>query len=92
MSFVLHRTSVRPDAGGNRLTRELGQLFSQMDKTADSVTPTDFVQHFRTQFPQFATRNDRGQWQQQDADECITEIFSSLTRKLRGYLHPVDCI
>lgn len=39
--------------------------------------------YFRTQFPRFATRGEHGEWQQQDADECLTEILQTLRNELQ---------
>lgn len=71
----------------NRFVRDLGTLFSEMNTTSDSVNPVSFVQNFRTRFPEFATRNEQGAWEQQDAEECLTKLLS--TMKTEG-LNEVD--
>ncbi|KAF7307775.1 Ubiquitin carboxyl-terminal hydrolase [Mycena kentingensis (nom. inval.)] len=66
----------------------LGQLYSRMLQTTDTVTPTAFLSVLREVNPQFAER-DRGHshsglaaamigYAQQDADECLTTIVQAL--------------
>ena len=65
------------------LASNLGELFGNMDRSTDAVTPQKFVSYFRSHFPQFASRNEHNMWEQQDADECLTTIFNSLRRELK---------
>eukprot|EP00485_Elphidium_margaritaceum_P010751 CAMPEP_0202687880 /NCGR_PEP_ID=MMETSP1385-20130828/3451_1 /ASSEMBLY_ACC=CAM_ASM_000861 /TAXON_ID=933848 /ORGANISM="Elphidium margaritaceum" /LENGTH=510 /DNA_ID=CAMNT_0049342733 /DNA_START=32 /DNA_END=1564 /DNA_ORIENTATION=+ len=62
----------------NTMPSQLGQLMVHLDSHSDAVTPSQFVQYFRGAFPRFATRNEQGMWEQQDADEAYTEIVSAL--------------
>lgn len=50
----------------------------KLDSNSDAVVPQQFVQFFRGAFPRFASRNEHGIWEQQDADEAYTEILSAL--------------
>merc|ERR1719334_2845827 len=47
-------------------------------RTMHAVTPSEFVQYFRSAFHRFASRGENGMWEQQDADEAYTEILSAL--------------
>jgi len=65
------------------LASHLGKLFVDIDSGTDAVVPQDFVTYFRTQFPRFATRGEHGEWQQQDADECLTEVLQTLRTEMK---------
>lgn len=43
------------------------------------ITPLFFLHILHQTFPQFATRDERGQFQQQDANECFCEVLRVLT-------------
>jgi len=60
------------------MATKLGKLMTKLDSTSDAVMPQEFVQYFRRTFPRFASRNEHGIWEQQDADEAYTEILSAL--------------
>ena len=62
----------------NSMATKLGKLMTNLDSSSDPVMPQEFVQYFRSAFPRFASRNEHGIWEQQDADEAYTEIISSL--------------
>jgi len=62
----------------NSMSSQLGHLMLQLEQNSDSIVPQQFVQYFRTALPRFASRNDNGVWEQQDADEAYTEILSLL--------------
>ena len=62
----------------NSVAAKLGQLMIKLDSNSDAVVPQQFVQYFRGAFPRFASRNEHGIWEQQDADEAYTEILSAL--------------
>merc|ERR1712129_94984 len=65
-------------SGTNSVAAKLGQLMAQLDSNSDAVIPQQFVQYFRGAFTRFASRNDQGVWEQQDADEAYTEILSAM--------------
>ncbi|CAI2179213.1 14091_t:CDS:10 [Funneliformis geosporum] len=69
------------EAGSNvlqrNLTVSLRDLYHQMNQTTESYSPQSFLQVLRSAFPQFAQRNASG-FMQQDADECWSQIISSL--------------
>jgi len=66
------------NSNANSMATKLGQLMIKLDSNSDAVVPQQFVQFFRGAFPRFASRNEHGIWEQQDADEAYTEILSAL--------------
>eukprot|EP01083_Nonionella_stella_P076193 207487_1 len=62
----------------NSMVSKLGELMFKLDTNSETVVPQQFVQYFRSAFPRFASRNEHGMWEQQDADEAYTEIINSL--------------
>jgi hypothetical protein len=56
-------------------------LLQQMEQS-EKVEPGLFVQALRVAFPQFAQQGSNGTYMQQDAEECWTQLVSSLARKL----------
>eukprot|EP00455_Lapot_gusevi_P048395 TRINITY_DN667_c0_g2_i2.p1 TRINITY_DN667_c0_g2~~TRINITY_DN667_c0_g2_i2.p1 ORF type:complete len:481 (-),score=190.35 TRINITY_DN667_c0_g2_i2:230-1672(-) len=74
------------------LTARMGNLFNEMDRTTSEnpVTPLAFTAQFRQVFPQFAERNNKGQYMQQDADECFSQLMQTLLTTLRGTEVPVE--
>eukprot|EP00005_Dracoamoeba_jomungandri_P002987 CAMPEP_0174257598 /NCGR_PEP_ID=MMETSP0439-20130205/6713_1 /TAXON_ID=0 /ORGANISM="Stereomyxa ramosa, Strain Chinc5" /LENGTH=453 /DNA_ID=CAMNT_0015340757 /DNA_START=149 /DNA_END=1510 /DNA_ORIENTATION=- len=72
------------DMGGDidhNITVIMKELFGLMDSSNQEITPLMFVQLFRSAFPQFAQRTERG-YAQQDADECCNTLLRSLGQKL----------
>ncbi|KAJ7270677.1 hypothetical protein B0H12DRAFT_1229171 [Mycena haematopus] len=77
---------VRPTLTG--LPGALGSLYTTMSRTADTVAPVAFLNLLREVNPQFAERDRAhshgmnallgGGYAQQDADECLTTIVTSL--------------
>lgn len=65
-------------------------LYSEMDRVSkeqhekDSavVIPAIFVHVLRQAFPQFNTLNERGHHEQQDANECFTELLRMISDEL----------
>ncbi|EIW56517.1 cysteine proteinase [Trametes versicolor FP-101664 SS1] len=68
------------------LPMALRNLYTNMSKTTDSVTPSNFVAALRQAFPQFAEQTRAsgikalmgGGFAQQDAEECWVQITNSL--------------
>ncbi|GFO19420.1 ubiquitin carboxyl-terminal hydrolase 14 [Plakobranchus ocellatus] len=54
-----------------------------MDKTSNPIPPIIFLQILHMVFPRFAEKGENGGYQQQDANECWTEIVRSLQQKLK---------
>merc|ERR1712228_359772 len=72
------KTYASNHSNANSVATKLGQLMQKLDSNSDAVVPQQFVQYFRGAFPRFASRNEHGIWEQQDADEAYTEILSAL--------------
>lgn len=65
------------------LTLALRDTYEFMDKYKQSdFPPLLLVQLVRTVFPQFATMGEHGTPQQQDANECLTELLRVLQQKI----------
>jgi ubiquitin carboxyl-terminal hydrolase 14 len=60
----------------------LKELFVQMNNSQKAVGPLMFVQLFRTVFPQFAQQSSSGSFKQQDADEALTTLLTTVNQKL----------
>lgn len=61
-----------------------GRLYTQMDSTQEPVTPYVFTESMRTLYPQLGSRDSKGNYQQQDADECLTTILSSAKKHVKS--------
>lgn len=64
------------------ITVALRDLYKSMDKPIDALPPIIFLQVLHHVFPQFAEKNEQGVYQQQDAQECWTQILRMLQQKL----------
>lgn len=66
----------------NSLTQALGRLYEDMDRTTDATTPFTFTQVMRALHPQFAERDEKQRYKQQDADEALTTFLSAFKQNL----------
>jgi len=66
------------------LTAHMGRLFKEQDACEEAVFPHGFTHWFRTLFPQFAEQSPQGGYMQQDADECLVQLFSCLSGNLKN--------
>lgn len=66
------------------VTAAMRDLFESMDKTGGAVPPIIMLNVLHMCFPQFAEKSDNGTFQQQDANECWTELVRCLQRKLHN--------
>jgi len=65
------------------VTSALRDLYQAMDRGSGSaIPPFILLQVLHTAFPRFAEKSSHGGFQQQDADECWTEILRMLQQKL----------
>ncbi|KAF0312417.1 Ubiquitin carboxyl-terminal hydrolase 14 [Amphibalanus amphitrite] len=64
------------------VTSALRDLYSSMENVA-SVPPIIMLNVLHTAFPRFAERGEQGGFQQQDANECWTELVRMLQEKLK---------
>jgi ubiquitin carboxyl-terminal hydrolase 14 len=63
------------------ITAALRDLYEGMDK-GSSLPPVILVQMMHSTFPRFAEKSKMGGFQQQDANECWTELVRMLQQKL----------
>ncbi|XP_052776253.1 ubiquitin carboxyl-terminal hydrolase 14-like [Mya arenaria] len=64
------------------ITAGMRDLVVSMDKSGQAVPPIVFLQVMHMAYPQFAEKSEHGGFQQQDANECWTEIVRCLQQKL----------
>ncbi|KAK0090305.1 hypothetical protein PV325_001536 [Microctonus aethiopoides] len=65
------------------ITAALRDLYDGMDK-GTAVRPAVLVQMMHLAFPRFAEKSEHGGFQQQDANECWTELVRMIQQKLRA--------
>jgi len=65
------------------LTSQLRTVNSQLLSTTDSIVPMQFVMALRQRFPRFAEMQNGG-YMQQDADECLRGLLTTLSGTLKG--------
>ncbi|AFR96333.1 ubiquitin carboxyl-terminal hydrolase 14 [Cryptococcus neoformans] len=65
-----------------RVTNSLKNLFVIIDNTPNAVPPLEVISNLRTLAPQFAERDQRGHYAQQDADEAWTQLVQALRAAL----------
>ncbi|XP_017792063.1 PREDICTED: ubiquitin carboxyl-terminal hydrolase 14 [Habropoda laboriosa] len=63
------------------ITAALRDLYDSMEK-GSSLPPVVLVQMMHLAFPRFAEKSEHGGFQQQDANECWTELIRMLQQKL----------
>lgn len=66
------------------MTAAMKDLFKVMDRTSTSIPPIFMLNVLHMCCPQFAEKNDHGQFQQQDANECWVELVRCLQKRLPG--------
>jgi len=71
----------------NNLTVAMKDLFGLLSNTNQPVPPLTFLQLLRTAFPQFA-QMDKGNYMQQDAEECFTQLLITLSSRLPPFSPP----
>ncbi|KAI1288370.1 Ubiquitin carboxyl-terminal hydrolase 14 [Halotydeus destructor] len=67
----------------SNLTVALRDLYKAMDDSA-VITPFILIQVLHSIFPRFAEKSEHGGFQQQDANECWTELMRILQQKLEA--------
>ncbi|CAI5726551.1 unnamed protein product [Hyaloperonospora brassicae] len=77
----------QPSAASADLTSSfstaLRDMYSHLDRSVESVTPSMFVSVLRRAYPQFAQQAPRsGGYMQQDSDEFLSTLFSTLQQTL----------
>lgn len=66
------------------ITAAMRDLFNTMERSSQSLPPLVFLQVLHMAYPQFAEKAEQGGFQQQDANECWTELVRCLQQKLPG--------
>jgi len=69
--------------GAESLTGALRDLYGAMDATGNEVLPIVLLRVLHLTFPRFAEKGAQGGLQQQDANECWTELLRMLQQKLK---------
>lgn len=64
------------------ITAGIHDLFETMDRSSTAVPPIIMLNILHMCFPRFAEKGEQGGYQQQDANECWTELIRCLQRKL----------
>lgn len=77
--------SVEPDQS---IAAAMRDLFASMERAGGSFPPIMMLNVLHMCFPQFAEKNDQGVFQQQDANECWTEVVRCLQRKVPALSSP----
>ncbi|KAF9429256.1 Ubiquitin carboxyl-terminal hydrolase 14 [Entomortierella beljakovae] len=70
---------------GSNMTASLRDLYRQLNASGHPVMPAVFLTQLRKAFPQFAQQGRDGIWMQQDAEECWSQLISTLKAKLPAH-------
>ncbi|CAJ0942364.1 unnamed protein product, partial [Mesorhabditis belari] len=85
LSECLEKYSGADDNQSTRLLKSLRETFRFMqNKNPSSLIPMSILFNLHAQFPQFATVGERGEPQQQDANECFTELLRVVLSGIKG--------
>jgi len=71
-------------ASSGVLIESMKLTYNKLDRQADAYQPTMLVQAVKMAFPQFAQTGPGGVPQQQDAEECFSNLMTTLAAQLRG--------
>ncbi|KAF9586085.1 Ubiquitin carboxyl-terminal hydrolase 14 [Lunasporangiospora selenospora] len=69
------------DAGAS-MTASLRDLYKQLNSAGHGIMPMAFLTYLRKAFPQFSQQGRDGVWMQQDAEECWSQLITTLRGKL----------
>uniref|UniRef100_A0A182VUN4 Ubiquitin carboxyl-terminal hydrolase 14 n=1 Tax=Anopheles minimus TaxID=112268 RepID=A0A182VUN4_9DIPT len=69
-------------ASPHAITMSMKNLFEDMERRNDSITPVLFLQRFHAAFPSFSQTGENGTYRQQDANEYWSELLKMLQQKL----------
>lgn len=83
-SYTGGLTSGGAIVASDSITAAMRDLFKTMDKSSQPLPPLVFLQVLHMAYPQFAEKAEQGGFQQQDANECWTELVRCLQQKLPG--------
>ena len=84
------RQTQRSDAPdtARQFVASLGRLFHEQDASSGPKTPYEVVSYLRKLFPQFAETSPQGAFMQQDADECLQHLVTTIHTQVKT--HPAD--
>nr|VDD01059.1 unnamed protein product [Brassica oleracea] len=71
------------DQTSHMLTVATRELFGDLDRSVNAVSPTQFWMVLRKKFPQFSQLQN-GMHMQQDAEECWTQLLYTLSQSLKA--------
>ena len=74
--------SINSLGSAQSITAAMRSVFEQLNG-ASTVTPVLLLQTLHMAFPQFAQTGEKGSYQQQDANECWSELMKMLQQKLK---------
>ncbi|XP_049282642.1 ubiquitin carboxyl-terminal hydrolase 14 [Anopheles funestus] len=77
-------------ASPHAITMSMKNLFEDMERRNDSITPVLFLQRFHAAFPSFSQTGENGTYRQQDANEYWSELLKMLQQKLPAQKLLVD--
>jgi ubiquitin carboxyl-terminal hydrolase 14 len=66
-----------------KLVTATQELFQDLQKGGEPFPPFKFLLSLRQRFPQFAQQTNEGLYMQQDAEECFTQLMTSLKDQLK---------
>lgn len=78
-SYTGHSTTADNAAS---VTAALRDLYNQMELSNKAAHPLLFLMILRRAFPQFAQQGQGGTFMQQDAEECWSQLLTTLSRKV----------
>jgi ubiquitin carboxyl-terminal hydrolase 14 len=67
----------------NKLVIAARELFRELERGGEPLTPYLFLMSLRERFPQFSQTTPQGAFMQQDAEECWTQLLYSLKEGLK---------
>ncbi|WZZ64337.1 hypothetical protein YC2023_075707 [Brassica napus] len=81
--YALTGRSADVDQTSHMLTVATRELFGDLDRSVNAVSPTQFWMILRKKFPQFSQLQN-GMHMQQDAEECWTQLLYTLSQSLKA--------
>ncbi|KAF2594767.1 hypothetical protein F2Q70_00042763 [Brassica cretica] len=82
-NYALTGRSADVDQTSHMLTVATRELFGDLDRSVNAVSPTQFWMILRKKFPQFSQLQN-GMHMQQDAEECWTQLLYTLSQSLKA--------
>eukprot|EP00882_Tetradesmus_deserticola_P026384 GHRQ01029101.1.p1 GENE.GHRQ01029101.1~~GHRQ01029101.1.p1 ORF type:complete len:130 (-),score=36.95 GHRQ01029101.1:689-1024(-) len=66
-----------------KLAQAARELFAELQRGGEPLSPFKFLLTMRQRFPQFAQQTNEGLYMQQDAEECWTQVMYALKEQLK---------